>query len=86
MTEIIKYLLYYAEGNGLFTMTIIARTISAIRMLLAMLLLIVFREGFNAIFLDSYTNRCTLALMLFLLMGKRITHVLANFKTPELVL
>ena len=66
ITEIIKYFLCYAEGNGPSTMTLISRTISAIIMSLAIPLLIVFGEGFtDAIFLDSYTNLCAIALMLF---------------------
>ena len=65
ITEIIRLFLCYAEGS-LSTMEIISYTISDVGMLLAIPLLIVFGEGFTgAIFLDSYKNLCTIALMLF---------------------
>ena len=65
ITEIIHYFLSYAEGI-VPTMKIVSHTISNVAMLLAIVLMIVFGEGFTgAIFLDSYTNLCTIALMLF---------------------
>ena len=65
ITEIIKYFLCYAEGI-VPTMKIVSHTISNVAMLLAIPLLIVFGEGFTgAIFLDSYKNLCTIALLLF---------------------
>ena len=66
ITEIIYASLSYAEGN---LSTIFLQSFHMIFdfvMLLAIPLLIVFGEGFtDAIFVDSYRNLCTIALLLF---------------------